>query len=143
MKMGNRFRNMYDAATATLFRARGSADVTATTAALGTVTLDKLQGFWTDGTELADQLIPVIVNVNSIDHTTGDETYKLDVVTNNGVVVGSVAPKAIGQYVILVDADTLHLEDPTASTIQINATLSGTTPIINFAAWVGEYEADL
>jgi hypothetical protein len=144
MKMNSRFRQMFDAATATLFRGRTAADLTATTAAAGAaVTLDKLQGYWTDGNELADQLLPVIVNVLKVDHTTGDEAYKLDVVTNNAVVVGTVKVVGVGQYVILVDADTLHLSDPTATSIQIDATLSGTTPILNFAAWLGEYASAL
>jgi hypothetical protein len=144
MKMTSRFRQMFDAATATLFRGRTAADIVATTAAAGAaLTLDVLQGYWTDGKELADQLLPVVVNVLKADHTTGDETYKLDVVTNNGVVVGTAKVIGVGQYVILVDADTLRLSDPTATTIQIDATLAGTTPILNFAAWLGEYASAL
>lgn len=144
MKMGSKFKQMYDAAPQTLFRDRNAAAITATTAAAGAaITLDKLQGFWTDGNELADQLLPVIVNVLQADRTTGDETYHLDVKTNNGVIVGSASFTAVGQYVILIDGSTLHLEDPTASTLQIDATLAGTTPILQFAAWLGEYAADL
>jgi hypothetical protein len=45
----------------------------------------------------------VIVNALKVDHTTGDETYKIDVVTNNGVVVGTAKVVGVGQYVILVD----------------------------------------
>jgi hypothetical protein len=138
MKMNSRFRQMYDAAVGTLFRDRLQADITAT-ADSAVLTLDKLTGYWTDGNELADQLLPVIVNALKVDHTTGDETYKIDVVTNNGVVVGTAKVVGVGQYVILVDADTLHLSDPTATSIKLTATLGGTTPILNYAAWLGEY----
>jgi hypothetical protein len=140
MKMNSRFRQMFDAAADTLFRGRAAADVVAT-ADSAVVNLDKLTGYWTDGNELADQLLPVIVNALKVDRTTGDETYKIDVVTNNGVVVGTAKITAVGQYVILVDADTLHLSDPTAASIKLTATLGGTTPILNYAAWLGEYAA--
>jgi hypothetical protein len=138
MKMNSRFRQMFDAAADTLFRGRTAADVVAT-ADSAVVNIDKLTGFWTDGNELADQLFPVIVNALKVDRTTGDETYKIDVVTNNGVVVGTAKITGVGQYVILVDADTLHLSDPTAASIKLTATLGGTTPILNYAAWLGEY----
>jgi hypothetical protein len=142
MKMNSRFRQMYDAATDTLFRGRTQPDVTAT-ADSAVLNLDKLTGYWTDGTELADQLFPVIVNALKVDHTTGDETYKIDVVTNNGVVVGTAKIVGVGQYVILVDGETLHLSDPTATSIKLTATLGGTTPILNYAAWLGEYASAL
>jgi hypothetical protein len=138
MKMNSRFRQMFDAAADTLFRGRAAADVVAT-ADSAVVNIDKLTGYWTDGNELADQLFPVIVNALKVDRTTGDETYKIDVVTNNGVVVGTAKITGVGQYVILVDADTLHLSDPTATSIKLTATLGGTTPILNYAAWLGEY----
>jgi hypothetical protein len=138
MKMNSRFRQMFDAAPDTLFRGRTAADVTAT-ADSAVVALDKLTGFWTDGNELADYLLPVIVNVLKADHTTGDETYKVDVVTNNGIVVATSKVIGVGQYVLLVDADTLHQADPTAVSIHVAATLGGTTPILNYAAWLGEY----
>jgi hypothetical protein len=138
MKMNSRFRQMFDAAAGTLFRGRTDVDVLAT-ADSAVVTLDKLTGYWTDGNELADQLLPVIVNALKVDRTTGDETYKIEVVTNNGIVVGTAKITGVGQYVILVDADTLHLSDPTATSIKLTATLAGTTPILNYAAWLGEY----
>jgi hypothetical protein len=138
MKMNSRFRQMFDAAPDTLFRGRTAADVTAT-ADSAVVNLDKLTGYWTDGNELADYLLPVIVNVLKVDHTTGDETYKVDVVTNNGIVVGTAKVIGVGQYVILIDADTLHQSDPTAVSIHVAATLAGTTPILNYAAWLGEW----
>jgi hypothetical protein len=138
MKMNSRFRQMFDAAADTLFRGRTAADVVAT-ADSAVVNIDKLTGYWTDGNELADQLFPVIVNALKVDRTTGDETYKIDVVTNNGIVVGTAKITGVGQYVILVDADTLHLSDPTATSIKLTATLGGTTPILNYAAWLGEY----
>jgi hypothetical protein len=122
----------------TLFRGRTDVDVLAT-ADSAVVNLDKLTGYWTDGNELADQLLPVIVNALKVDRTTGDETYKIEVVTNNGIVVGTAKITGVGQYVILVDADTLHLSDPTATSIKLTATLAGTTPILNYAAWLGEY----
>lgn len=143
MKMGSRFKQLFDAATATLFQPRNSADVTATGDSTNVVALDKLQGYWTDGNELADQTLPIIINASVVDHTTGDETYKIDVVTNNGVVVGTAAIKAVGQYVIFVDGATLHLSDPTAASLKLTATVAGTTPILNYTAWLGEYASAL
>jgi hypothetical protein len=142
MKMGSRFKQMFDAAPDTLFRGRTAADVVAT-ADSAAVSLDKLQGFWTDGSEFADENLAVIVNVLKADHTTGDETYKIDVVTNNGVVIATTKVVGVGQYVLLVDADTLRNADPTAASIHVAATLAGTTPILNYAAWLGEYVSNL
>jgi hypothetical protein len=142
MKMNSRFRQMFDAAADTLFRGRTAADVTAT-ADSAVVNLDKLQGYWTDGNELADQTIAVIVNALKVDKTTGDETYKVDLVTNNGVVVATAKITGVGQYVLFVDGATLQQSDPTAASLKITATLGGTTPILNYAAWLGEYVSAL
>lgn len=142
MKMGSKFKQMFDAASATLFRGRTAGPITAT-ADSAVVALDKLQGFWTDGNELADQTLAVIANVLAIDFGTGDETYKLDVVTNNGVVVATAKVTAVGQYVLFVDGSTLHLSDPTAASIHVAATLAGTTPSLDYAAWLGEYVSAL
>lgn len=142
MKMGSRFKQMFDAATTTLFRGRTDVDITAT-ADSAVVTLDKLQGYWTDGNELADQTLAVIVNVLKADFTTGDETYKVDLVTNNGIVIATAKVTGVGQYVLFVDGNTLHQSDAVAASIHVAATLGGTTPILNYAAWLGEYVSAL
>lgn len=139
MKMHSRTRYMYDAATEASLRAKSAAAITASTAGAALV-LDTLQGYWTTG-ELADNTLAVVANVNAIDNGTGDETYKLDVKTNNGIVVGTATVKALGQYVILLDMDTVRLSDPTAVSISLDATIAGTTPSLDFFAWIAPVKA--
>lgn len=135
MKMNSRFRFMYDAAAAASLRPRAQADITAD--AVGAeLTLDTLTGYWTPGTELADQTFAVVANVTKVDHTTGDETYVLNLTTNNNVVVATAKVNKVGQYVLFVDTQTLRLSDPTAASISLDADVGGTTPILNFHAFL-------
>jgi hypothetical protein len=142
MKMNSRFRYMYDAAPLARLRARGAGAITAT-ATETALNLDQLDGYWTAAFhELADQAFAVVANVTAVDHGTGDETYKLEVVTENGVVVATTVVKAPGQYVLFVDTGTLRAADPAAVTIAVKATLGGTTPSLDYFAWLGKHLDD-
>lgn len=138
MKMHSRYRYMFDAATAASLRAKAAAAVTADTAG-SELTLDVLTGYWTSG-ELADKSLAVVANVTSLDTAT-DETYVLNVVTNNGVTVGTAKVTKLGQYVILLDMDTVELSDPTAVSISLDVDVGGTTPSIDFFAWIAPVQA--
>lgn len=133
MKM-NKLRYMYDAAVEARLRAKGLADLLADTPGTPLV-LDLLTGYWTTG-ELADQTLAVVANVTALDKTTGDETYVLNVATNNNVIVGTATVKSTGQYVILLDMGTVKKADPTVTSLRLDIDVSGTTPIINFHSWI-------
>lgn len=142
MKMNSRFRYMYDAASTVSLRAKGSGAMAATTAG-AQLALDQLQGYWTAAFhELADQAFAVVVNVTAVDHTTGDETYKLDLVTENGVVIATTKVVGTGQYILFVDVGTARHADPAFTTIALNATLGGTSPSLDFFAWLGKHLDD-
>jgi hypothetical protein len=136
MKMNSRYRFMYDAASKASLRAQGQADITAD-AAGSELVFDELTGYWTDAyNELADQSVAVVANVTKADFTTADETYTLNLVTNNGVTVATAKVTGVGQYVLFVDMGTLRLSDPTAASFSLDADVGGTTPILNFFAWL-------
>lgn len=138
--MKSKYKYMYDAATAASLRAKSAVALTADTNGAELV-LDTLQGYWTSG-ELADQTFAVVVNVTAIDRTTGDETYKLDLQAGpsgfaSNVVVGTLAAiTTVGQYVILVDADTVKAIKADADAIRLVLDVAGTTPSITYHAWI-------
>lgn len=87
----------------------------------------------------------VVVMVDAIDHTTGDETYtlKLQSVDANGanptdVPGGSVVITAalVGQpFVMKIDPHSIKLADDDAQFITIAHVLAGTTPSIAYFAY--------
>lgn len=141
-KMNSKFKYMFDAAPSVSLL--GQSDAAHTASFVGTtLTLDKLDGYWNQPIPpLADQTFAIVINVTAVDHTTGDETYKLDLVaSSNGftakTVVGTIgAIPATGQYVILIDADTMAQVVAGVTAIRIEGTLAGTTPSIAAFAWM-------
>ncbi len=143
-QMNTSHRYIYDAAPATLFRAR-TADPLTATADTDEVTLDALDGYWNTEGELADQTLAVIINVTDIDSGDGDETYGLAVNGTRGggitvpeVVFGSITVTEVGQYVIPCDIATAKRLADNLAGIEIAATIAGTTPSITFHAWIGQ-----
>ncbi|USM11593.1 minor capsid [Citromicrobium phage vB_CbaS-RXM] len=141
--MNTSHRYVYDAAPATLFRARTAAALTANGNS-NTVNLDKLDGYWNTDGELADETLAVIVNVTALDTADGDETYSLALqpldgagAALTGVSLGTLPIKGIGQYVLLVDAATVK-QCGDLSALRIAATVAGTTPSITFHAWMSQ-----
>lgn len=139
-KMNSKFKYMFDAAPSITLEAQSAPARTAdgNTAAIA---LDKLDGYWNSG-ELADQTFAVAVNVLSLDTTTGDETYALNLVFGEGagftgaVTTHSAVITAPGQYVFLVDIDTVRAILDGADHMRIAVDVGGTTPSIDFYAWI-------
>lgn len=139
-KMNSKFKYMYDAAPASELIAK---DGVAKTASFnGTVkVLDVVDGHWNTN-ELADQTFAVVVNVLALDATTGDETYTLELEFGDADFAPAQKTHKLvvskpGQYVFLVEADTVRAAVPTADRFRIAATLAGTTPSITLHAFIG------
>lgn len=138
--MSSKFRYMYDADPSVSLIPNDNAAHTATfnSAAL---TFDLLDGYWNVPSQIADEAFAVVINVTAVDHTTGDETYKIDLAVSadgfsTSSVVGTVAKiTATGQYVILVDALTLTEVVPSPTSMRLVVTLAGTTPSITAFAF--------
>lgn len=141
-KMNSKFKYMYDAAPSVALRARGEAALTADGNSTA-IALDKLDGYWNTEEELADQTFAVVVNVDAIDTTTGDEEYVLslvfgdDAAFTNSASTHSLAVTETGQYVFLVDFDTVSALVEGVSFMRIALDVTGTTPIINYYSWIG------
>lgn len=135
----------YDADTA--FRAPGSAALTAT-GEVGTFTLDKLANAreGSQKNKLGAERYAIVLVVSAIDTVEGTETYTFDVeVTDvgggNGAEVVSFAVDAVGQWVYILDANTIEKLSAAATgrgELALNLTVGGTatTESITLAAWV-------
>lgn len=138
-KMNSNFKYMLDAAPSITFRDGAAAAITADTNT-SAITLDQLDGYWTSG-ELADQTFAVVVNVESLDEVTGDETYVLNLVAGpvgfaTSVNVGTITVTETGQHVFLVDLDTVKKSKSDAAALRIAVDVGGTTPSIKFTAFI-------
>lgn len=132
--------HIYDAANA--FRAPGLAAVTAS-GVIGSVALDKMVNVRPSSQrgELGASKYKVVIAVESL--ATGGataETYTFSLDTGAAgaaaTAVESVAVTEAGQYVMLIDADTLAKIDPDHEVLELNLTVAGTAPSIRFAAWL-------
>jgi hypothetical protein len=138
-RMNSKFRYMYDAAPASALIAKDGAAHVATFNGTA-IALDELDGYWNTN-ELADEVFAIAVNVTAIDHTTGDETYTVELEFGPAGFATSVKTSkltigAVGQYAILVDAATLRAMKADGNTIRLVGTLAGTTPSITLHAWI-------
>lgn len=139
-KMNSPFKYMYDAAPEAAVVAKDHVAKTATFNGAA-FTLDTLHGHWTSG-ELADTTFPVVVNVEALDKTTGDETYTLELEFGPAGFGSSIKPQKLvvaapGQYVFLVDIDTLKAVKNDIAAFRLVGTLAGTTPSITLHAFIG------
>jgi hypothetical protein len=145
MRMNSLQRYMYDAASEASLRAKSAPAITAS-GALAELPLDVLQGFWTDGSELADLTLAVVINVTAINNTTG--TYDIAV---EGGPVGFGTTKTLGklngvtrlgQHVVLLDMATIEQLKTDVASLRLNVTANDTdgagagVPSISFFAWV-------
>jgi hypothetical protein len=88
--------------------------------------------------------VDVVVHVVALDHTTGDETYTLnisayDAAGANQVVVETVVVTAsnVGQTLVFpVDMQTFGKYDTNGAQIGIAAVLAGTTPSLQYWAYL-------
>lgn len=141
-KLKSNFKYMLDAAPAITFRDDTTAATITADASTDAIVLDKLNGYWNTQYELADSTFAVVINVSSVDSTTGDETYVLNLVASGdgfttSTAVGTVTVVEAGQHVILVDIDTIRKSVPDALDLRIDVDVAGTTPKINFTAFIG------
>jgi len=140
-KMNSKFKYMYDAAPASALIVK---DHVAKTASFNgpAITLDKVGGYWNaEDPILADSTVAIAINVEAADKTTGDETYTIELEAGpvgfaTSIKTGKVTVPGPGQYVILVDFDTLKAQKPDVAAIRLAATLAGTTPSITAHAWI-------
>lgn len=140
-QMHSKFQYMYDAAASVSLRAKSAAALTSDTT-LTALTLDALEGYWNTNNELADKTFAVVVNVSALT-TGGGETYKLDLQAgpvgfgSNVVIASLPSITATGQYVMLVDVQTVKAlkSDAAAIRLVLDVGASG-SPSIDFYSWV-------
>lgn len=138
-KMNTKYRYMLDEAPAATLIAKGAAKTASFNAPA--LTLDTVRGYWNDPHYLADTAFVVAVNVEAIDATTGDETYTIELEFGTAAFAASVTThtlvvKGPGQYVMIVDAETVAAMLPAVEAVRIAATLAGTSPSITLNAWL-------
>ena len=148
MALNSLNQHMLDTAAAVTLKALGGVDITTTTAETGVSLNVNGTAYWSQG-KVPDQTFAVNIQVNSFDTTTGDETYVFAIQVDSELAFGD-APEAIwssgdiaatdftapNNIVANIDADTITRIKSDATHIRIIATLGGTTPILNYAAWI-------
>jgi hypothetical protein len=140
-KMNSKFKYMFDAAPAITLKAKADAAITST-ADSAIYELEQLDGYWNTGEELADQTFAVVVNVDDFDVADADETYVLTLVFGNdasftaSTTTHTLTVAATGQHVLLVDLDTVRALLSDATHMKITATLAGTTPSLDYHAYI-------
>jgi hypothetical protein len=138
--MNSKVKFLVDKAAQVTLRATSAAQITASTAETG-ITLNNGAAYWNSG-NTPYQVLAVNILVKTIDRTTGDETYTFTVEVSNLVggsytVVGTLSGvTAVGAYTILLDMDTIKKLVSNAAFIRINTTLAGTTPILDYDAYL-------
>ncbi len=143
--MESKIHHQYDALLA--LRAPGSADLTADTV-LTKLDLHRLTGGRGDLlNRYGEGAFDLVVNVNTIDSTTGDETYVLEVTTYDSAGANAqiqfshtvVAAEVAKPLVFTILPDQLTYLDTDAAQISINVNVGGTTPIINLWAFAAPH----
>jgi hypothetical protein len=141
-KFNSAYKYMYDAAPEVALVPKDHAAHAASFAGAA-VALPQVQGWWNQPQYPAANVFAIAVNVEALDHTTGDETYSLaiefgtDGTFGTKVVSHTLAAKKPGQLAALVDMDTIvALLGAAPTAVRVNATLAGTTPSITLHAWL-------
>lgn len=134
--MNSKVKFTVDKAAAVTLRASSAAAITATTAETG-VTLNNGGAYWNAG-QTPYQAFAVNLLVKSL---VGTGTYSITVevsATQGGsyTVVGTLAVAATGVYTINLDVDTIKKVLSGAAFIRVNATLGGTTPSLDYDAYL-------
>lgn len=133
--MNSAVNYIYDEATA--FRKPTDAAITASADSTA-IALDRMTnhtGAYAD--KLGNQVYTVVLVVTALDTGTGDETYAVQVETDGGAAVSqAVTVTAVGTHVFHIDRDTIDLADSDAASLNIAATLGGTTPSLSYYAWM-------
>lgn len=130
---------IYDAENA--FRAPGSAALTAT-GVVGAKALDKLANVRPSSqrNKLGAEGYKIAIVVEALDTADADETYVLSAEVGAAgaaaTKVGEIAVTETGQWVLELDAQSIEKADADHAEIELNLTVGGTTPSIQFAAWI-------
>jgi hypothetical protein len=131
-KMNSQFKYMYDAAPSISLVPKDhvakTADFTGTA-----IILDTVQGYWNAGTaansrSLADTTFAVVINVEEFDGAEADAAVLTlefgPVGFESAITVGTVTVNKAGQYVILVDADTVKFQKPDVAAMRLKGDLA-------------------
>jgi hypothetical protein len=138
--MNSKVKFTVDKDPSVTLRASSAAQITATASETG-ISLNPGTAYWNIG-NIPLQPFAVNVLVKTIDRTTGDETYTItvEVATTLGgsyTVVGTLAAlTTAGVYTLILDMDRVLKQVPSAAFIRITATLGGTTPILDYDAYL-------
>lgn len=125
---------------ATVLRAEGSADVTATDSSKA-LPLDVLSSYWASGELASNHQFAIVVQVEKLDKTTGDETYEFAVEVDSSESFGSAAVvtkrsfNSTGKHVFVLSREEIVSAKNGAAFLRIKATLGGTTPIVAYSAY--------
>lgn len=131
---------IYEADTA--FRGPGEAALTAS-GEVGTFALDKLSKAreGDQKNKLGAEGYAIVIAVSAADVADGDETYVFDIEVQaaggaNAVTAMTFPVVGAGQHVVALDSHTLEKLSADREELALNLTVGGTTPSIEFAAWV-------
>lgn len=124
-------KSIYDVESSVLLRAKDLAAITTTT------------NGDTANLIVTDNAFAVVIKVKSVDRTTGDETYDFTFQIDSDSGMGSPVTvatlptvTAAGTYILLVDGETAKKFEADAEYVRIVATLGGTTPSMEYAAFI-------
>ena len=137
-KMTSRVKHNYDIDPAALFRALGSAAVTADGGS-DVLSIHQLAtAYWDDGSENADKRFDIVLFVEAITVTNAvNVNIEVDDAADmaSAVTFKTFLDPAVGVYTIPVDADALAdaIADPTHMRVDIDL---GVSDSITYAAWI-------
>lgn len=140
--MESKIKYTYDALLA--LQAPASANVVAT-ASSAYVDINKItKGRGDVQGRFGEGAFDVVVHITTLDHTTGDETYSAAFTSSDAAgankIVHFTRAFVVGEvgktFAYKFDAATIGLENANAAKFGIDWTLAGTTPILNYFAFV-------
>ncbi len=89
----------------------------------------------------------VVIHAHTVDTADGDETYTVTVEVSTDqafttpIVVGSTSITAAGKHVVILHGPTVQRLAPNAKWIRVNAAVGGTTPSLDYSAWVSSMQS--
>ncbi len=139
--LSGKVKREFDAAAAATLRAIADGAETAT-AAEAPVALNTLNNAYWDNNDQPNGDLRVSISVTSIDRSTDEEyTINIEVDTAAGfstpkIVATLIEPPTVGYYELVVPASLIEKLEPGATHIRAALVAGGTTPSIDYAAWL-------